>query len=282
MSGDGTSEVIPTNVTEAECSLSNLSKEDVAIENECKDGPFSNALISEMEADMHERKELGAGTYGMVYHEDGEVQMLPLIEAKNVVIKGRGWLFRVQLGRSLFNDPVGSPEMKGRKLIANQIHRPQPSLRRRRGIEPPFSSAIRDRALNQTEDSCLDANSNVLAHNAKDLDDWLIHRYISMWPGLKQEEADKKEKEQRRREKEEAEQKKELALQKHALVLERFLKKSKSSSQMQVIYIAVTYYLTKREKEKFEKEEAEKAKKGGKKKRLKVRAMPKGFGQKIK
>ncbi|GJT12870.1 enolase [Tanacetum coccineum] len=97
MSGDGTSEAIPTSVTEAERSLSNLSSEDVAIENECKDGPFSNALISEMEADMHgiqvvpfnkrthifkpleERKELGAGTYGMVYHEDGEVQMLPLI-----------------------------------------------------------------------------------------------------------------------------------------------------------------------------------------------------------
>ncbi|GKE52316.1 hypothetical protein Tco_1487472 [Tanacetum coccineum] len=89
MSGDGTSEVIPTNVTEAECSLSNLSKEDVATENDCKDGLFSNALIAEMEADMHgiqiiknveleERKELGGGTYGTVYHEDGEVHMLPL------------------------------------------------------------------------------------------------------------------------------------------------------------------------------------------------------------
>nr|XP_043610589.1 uncharacterized protein LOC122582284 [Erigeron canadensis] len=48
-----------------------------------------------------------------------------------------------------------------------------------------------------------------------------------------------------------------------------------------VIYIAVTDYLQKREKEKFEKEEAEKAKKGGKKKRVRARAGPKGFGQKI-
>nr|GEX25414.1 hypothetical protein [Tanacetum cinerariifolium] len=91
-----------------------LSDNDVATENECKDGPFSNALIAEMEADMHgimskfgnrshlgkqnhiwlimtgcslqqkdsvgtgERKELGAGTYGTVYHEDGEVRMFPL------------------------------------------------------------------------------------------------------------------------------------------------------------------------------------------------------------
>ncbi|GJR43072.1 hypothetical protein Tco_1311175 [Tanacetum coccineum] len=84
MSGDGTSKAIPTSVTEAEHSLSNLSSE-----NECKDGPFNNALIAEMEADMHgiqiiknveleERKELSAGTYGTVYHEDDEVQMLPL------------------------------------------------------------------------------------------------------------------------------------------------------------------------------------------------------------
>nr|GEV32171.1 hypothetical protein CTI12_AA466450 [Tanacetum cinerariifolium] len=48
-----------------------------------------------------------------------------------------------------------------------------------------------------------------------------------------------------------------------------------------VIYIAVTDYLTKREKDKFEKDEAEKAKKGGKKKRVRARAGPKGFGQKI-
>lgn len=50
---------------------------------------------------------------------------------------------------------------------------------------------------------------------------------------------------------------------------------------IQVIYIAVTDYLQKREKEKFEKEEAEKAKKGGKKKRVRARTGPKGFGQKI-
>lgn len=42
------------------------------------------------------------------------------------------------------------------------------------------------------------------------------------------------EKEQRRREKEEAEHKKQLALQKQASILERFLKKSKSSSPLQV------------------------------------------------
>ncbi|KAI3762306.1 hypothetical protein L1987_52731 [Smallanthus sonchifolius] len=46
-----------------------------------------------------------------------------------------------------------------------------------------------------------------------------------------QEEA---EKEQRRREKEESEQKKQLALQKQASILERFLKKSKSNSPLQV------------------------------------------------
>ncbi|GJS80522.1 hypothetical protein Tco_0730403 [Tanacetum coccineum] len=89
MSGDDTSKAIPISITEAEHSLSNLSSEHVATKNECKDGPFSNVLIAEMEADMHgieiiknveleERKELGVGTYGTVYHEDGEVQMLPL------------------------------------------------------------------------------------------------------------------------------------------------------------------------------------------------------------
>lgn len=46
-----------------------------------------------------------------------------------------------------------------------------------------------------------------------------------------------------------------------------------------VIYLAVTDFLTKREKEKFEKEEAASGKK--KKKRKVVRAGPKGFGQKI-
>ncbi|GJY98837.1 probable serine/threonine-protein kinase roco5 isoform X1 [Tanacetum coccineum] len=79
MLGDGTGEAIPTSVTETECTPSNFSSQDAATENECKDGPFSNALIAEMEADMHgiqiiknaeleELKELGAGTYGTVYH----------------------------------------------------------------------------------------------------------------------------------------------------------------------------------------------------------------------
>lgn len=49
----------------------------------------------------------------------------------------------------------------------------------------------------------------------------------------------------------------------------------------QVIYIAVTDYLQKREGEKFDKEEAAKKKKGGKKGKVRVRAGPKGFGQKI-
>ncbi|KAJ4969898.1 hypothetical protein NE237_002997 [Protea cynaroides] len=49
-----------------------------------------------------------------------------------------------------------------------------------------------------------------------------------------------------------------------------------------VIYIAVTDFLQKRQTEKFEKEEAtKKKKKGGKKGKLKVRAGPRGFGQKI-
>ncbi|KAI7726620.1 hypothetical protein M8C21_025194 [Ambrosia artemisiifolia] len=48
-----------------------------------------------------------------------------------------------------------------------------------------------------------------------------------------------------------------------------------------VIYIGVTDFLQKREKEKFEKEEAEKAKRSGKKKRVRPRVGPKGFGQKI-
>lgn len=51
----------------------------------------------------------------------------------------------------------------------------------------------------------------------------------------------------------------------------------------QVIYIAVTDFLQKREKEKFEKEEAAKKKKGGKKGKVRARARggPRGFGQKI-
>lgn len=49
----------------------------------------------------------------------------------------------------------------------------------------------------------------------------------------------------------------------------------------QVIYLGVTDFLTKREKDKYEKEESAKktTKKSGKKRR--VRAGPKGFGQKI-
>lgn len=50
---------------------------------------------------------------------------------------------------------------------------------------------------------------------------------------------------------------------------------------LQVIYIAVTDYLQKREREKFEKEEAAKKSKGNKKRKVKARAGPKGFGQKI-
>uniref|UniRef100_A0A5B7BV73 Transmembrane protein n=1 Tax=Davidia involucrata TaxID=16924 RepID=A0A5B7BV73_DAVIN len=49
-----------------------------------------------------------------------------------------------------------------------------------------------------------------------------------------------------------------------------------------VIYIGVTDFLQKREREKFEKEEAAKKKKGGKKGRaVRARAGPRGFGQKI-
>ncbi|KAM6578044.1 hypothetical protein CsatB_029881 [Cannabis sativa] len=48
-----------------------------------------------------------------------------------------------------------------------------------------------------------------------------------------------------------------------------------------VIYIGVTDFLQKRERDKFEKEEAAKSKKGGKKKKVKARAGPRGFGQKI-
>ncbi|XP_010414413.1 PREDICTED: uncharacterized protein LOC104700584 [Camelina sativa] len=51
-----------------------------------------------------------------------------------------------------------------------------------------------------------------------------------------------------------------------------------------VVYIGVTEFLGKREREKFEKDEAAKrSKKGGKKKamRARARAGPRGFGQKI-
>ncbi|KAI3987075.1 hypothetical protein MKX01_036865 [Papaver californicum] len=47
-----------------------------------------------------------------------------------------------------------------------------------------------------------------------------------------------------------------------------------------VIYIAVTDFLTKREREKYEKEETEKKKKKGGKKVVRSRVGPKGFGQK--
>lgn len=50
----------------------------------------------------------------------------------------------------------------------------------------------------------------------------------------------------------------------------------------QVIYIAVTDFLQKREREKFDKEEAaKKKKKGGKKGRVRARAGPRGFGQRV-
>ncbi|XAR58963.1 hypothetical protein NMG60_11014560 [Bertholletia excelsa] len=48
-----------------------------------------------------------------------------------------------------------------------------------------------------------------------------------------------------------------------------------------VIYIAVTDFLQKREREKFEKEEAPKKKKGGRNVKSRARAGPRGFGQKI-
>lgn len=47
------------------------------------------------------------------------------------------------------------------------------------------------------------------------------------------------------------------------------------------MYLGVTDYLQKREREKLEKDEETNKKKGGKKKRLRARAGPKGFGQKI-
>ncbi|KAI3782908.1 hypothetical protein L2E82_12966 [Cichorium intybus] len=68
-----------SNATEAESTLSDSNVEDAATNNGVKDGPFSNALIAEMEADMYglqiiknaeleELRELGSGTYGTVYH----------------------------------------------------------------------------------------------------------------------------------------------------------------------------------------------------------------------
>ncbi|XP_073054788.1 uncharacterized protein [Primulina eburnea] len=51
-----------------------------------------------------------------------------------------------------------------------------------------------------------------------------------------------------------------------------------------IIYIAVTDFLQKREREKFEKEEAAQKKKNGKRRKIGVRARagPRGFGQKMK
>ncbi|XP_021814278.1 uncharacterized protein LOC110757063 [Prunus avium] len=48
-----------------------------------------------------------------------------------------------------------------------------------------------------------------------------------------------------------------------------------------VIYLGVTDFLQKREREKLEKDEATNKKKSGKKRRVRARAGPKGFGQKI-
>lgn len=49
-----------------------------------------------------------------------------------------------------------------------------------------------------------------------------------------------------------------------------------------MIYIGVTDYLQKREREKLDKEEAEKKKKkSGKKGKVRARAGPRGFGQKV-
>lgn len=49
----------------------------------------------------------------------------------------------------------------------------------------------------------------------------------------------------------------------------------------QVIYLSVADFLQKREADKFEKEESTKKKKRSGKKRVRARAGPRGFGQKI-
>ncbi|XP_010920532.1 uncharacterized protein [Elaeis guineensis] len=64
-----------------------------------------------------------------------------------------------------------------------------------------------------------------------------------------------------------------------ALLLIAFI--SLSILTIGVIYLAVQDFLQKREREKFEKEEAAKKKKSGKKGKVKARAGPRGFGQKI-
>ncbi|XP_076930960.1 RAF-like serine/threonine-protein kinase 20 [Bidens hawaiensis] len=77
--GDVSSEALSTSLTEAVHAISDYSIVDAATENEGKEGPFNNALIAEMEADMYglqiikdaeleELRELGSGTYGTVYH----------------------------------------------------------------------------------------------------------------------------------------------------------------------------------------------------------------------
>ena len=50
--------------------------------------------------------------------------------------------------------------------------------------------------------------------------------------------------------------------------------------RLQIIYLGVTDFLQKRETEKLKKEDESK-KKGGKKRKVRVRSGPRGFGQKI-
>lgn len=51
---------------------------------------------------------------------------------------------------------------------------------------------------------------------------------------------------------------------------------------VQVIYIAVTDFLTRRERDKFEKEETAKKKRSGKKGNVRAKpGGPRGFGQKV-
>ncbi|KAL4571924.1 hypothetical protein LXL04_018692 [Taraxacum kok-saghyz] len=68
-----------SNATEAASTFSDSNIENAATDSGGKDGPFTNALIAEMEADMYglqiiknaeleELRELGSGTYGTVYH----------------------------------------------------------------------------------------------------------------------------------------------------------------------------------------------------------------------
>ncbi|XP_076898385.1 RAF-like serine/threonine-protein kinase 20 [Bidens hawaiensis] len=72
-------EAQPSNATEAESTFLDSNVEEAATDNGCKEGPFNNALIAEMEADMYglqiiknaeleELRELGSGTYGTVFH----------------------------------------------------------------------------------------------------------------------------------------------------------------------------------------------------------------------